>query len=839
MGNYKINTIFYFCPTQEQYETEYTQQNVSPRTVVFVEDTKRIYKNGKCYDSGVEDQLPLIIQGAKDYSDQRLTSANAGMRDELKRHEEIANAKMETMKGDFVRNDDSRLRDYSIDVEKSDNGFVLKQPASNKAIYVDLQKSDVRINEALTKISNIENKLSTIDGGIQIDNTSINKKINTLSQNYESVRSLLSSANNTIYELRNRLDTLETQASITPTTHSLVIESPNVNLSNRGGKFSIPVVKYDGNTVSTITDSDISGLPSWVGSYSNGEYDYDENTYTTQRNATATVTYNGYTATFNIIQPAAEAQVTHSLTVGNNGAIALDSPNAYTQVEMPEIQYDGTSVTITSSNISGIPFWISVPSSNHLNIQENTSTESRTATLIITYNNITATLQISQPGAPEQSSISSGSLTISQSSIVVGPDSQTMMVPFKVYDSGVEIPTLNLTITTPTGVTYIDGWAEQYFSITENTTGGSRTFNITISYQGNSINFQIVQEAVQITKNITFTVVPTPSDATVEFYFGGQWLTQNSITVAETYTTFIPYRISKSGYQQYTSSWYPNGISGTVRISLQSTGILSAYGDDNATAFDSNLCWDITGKRTSWGGQTPHDVPDASDPDEKVVIVGPQLTQEQFNSITCSISFGSNWSAADRANVTHNMYLDNGTLKIWIKVGKYTEALQYYKSQVGKAGQASNQYLRSNNIQYVMSNDCSYPGRYVDVNLTCTDGSTATWSLRQSSDYGLSSNSSGNGFEVWEIHPDCNNGTFSKIQIFGNSGTNVTIDSIQNSDISISKSGTDSNTYLWFMLYGSNSDYPNVLCRRSLTTGGSTDGYSTFTNTELLLEQNF
>lgn len=51
---YKIDTIFYFCDTQAEYDTvknipEGTESNpegIDPRTIVFIHENGAIYKNG-------------------------------------------------------------------------------------------------------------------------------------------------------------------------------------------------------------------------------------------------------------------------------------------------------------------------------------------------------------------------------------------------------------------------------------------------------------------------------------------------------------------------------------------------------------------------------------------------------------------------------------------------------------------------------------------------------------------------------------------------------------------------------------------------------------------------
>lgn len=47
-----VKTIFYFCPTEEEYNGLKDNAELSARTIVFVENTRAIYLNGKRYGQG-------------------------------------------------------------------------------------------------------------------------------------------------------------------------------------------------------------------------------------------------------------------------------------------------------------------------------------------------------------------------------------------------------------------------------------------------------------------------------------------------------------------------------------------------------------------------------------------------------------------------------------------------------------------------------------------------------------------------------------------------------------------------------------------------------------------
>jgi hypothetical protein len=44
-----ISTIFYFCPTEAEYQRHMDIADISTSTIVFVEDSRSIYMNGKRY----------------------------------------------------------------------------------------------------------------------------------------------------------------------------------------------------------------------------------------------------------------------------------------------------------------------------------------------------------------------------------------------------------------------------------------------------------------------------------------------------------------------------------------------------------------------------------------------------------------------------------------------------------------------------------------------------------------------------------------------------------------------------------------------------------------------
>lgn len=56
-----IKTIFYFADKQSDYESNLNDGNISPRTIVFVQDTGAIYKGGKLFGKMSEEDIKTIL----------------------------------------------------------------------------------------------------------------------------------------------------------------------------------------------------------------------------------------------------------------------------------------------------------------------------------------------------------------------------------------------------------------------------------------------------------------------------------------------------------------------------------------------------------------------------------------------------------------------------------------------------------------------------------------------------------------------------------------------------------------------------------------------------------
>lgn len=174
MGNYKINTIFYFCPTQAQYDTERRLNNISPRTVVFVEDTKKIYRAGDCYSADASMTDEEILAALR-----RLIESGAAGLDGLKGQDgESGSIVTVTPKHNTGKNIaditvDGRL--YKLWAPYGSTGGSNAEPGTDG--HEDVEEAIQQINDAIEDLSNtasqerdkLDNLIETLD--TEISNT--------------------------------------------------------------------------------------------------------------------------------------------------------------------------------------------------------------------------------------------------------------------------------------------------------------------------------------------------------------------------------------------------------------------------------------------------------------------------------------------------------------------------------------------------------------------------------------------------------------------------------------------------------------------------------------------
>lgn len=336
-----------------------------------------------------------------------------------------------------------------------------------------------------------------------------------------------------------------------------------------------------------------------------------------------------------------------------------------------------------------------------------------------------------------------------------------------------------------------------------------------ISISKPSADLVVYANGEKISQNATLTIIPDVSDATVSFSYtkSGPTVQNNVVTVPQDYSGTVTYNVTKEGYQTYSGIWKATSGSKTDNVNLDFIGIIGSYGTPNQTNTQNAYCWDILGYRTTYGQQLPPDVNGIySDDQREAIITGPKVTQDQFNAVTYEITFGdrSRWTDQEMESVTSsiNIYRDStDKLCFSLIVPEYSIALDSY------AEAASN----NNGVAY--RGDIHYPNREVCLTVTCGDGSSTYWLLTQTSDYGLGSSSIGQGFEVWNINAT---NAFESIEIYGRLGTTVSINSIQNGYVDISKSGPDAVKPLWFILRGKDN-YPDILNIRDYSSTSASD----------------
>lgn len=135
-------------------------------------------------------------------------------------------------------------------------------------------------------------------------------------------------------------------------------------------------------------------------------------------------------------------------------------------------------MSLTSSNVSNLPSWITVAQDGTLNIAQNTSYTARTATITITYEGLSTTATITQPGAPEpEPEVPAGTLTIAQDTMSIGAEAQTISLPNVSYN-GTAISPSNLTVSTSSGITYSNG----VITVLVNNSGNTKVHTVTAEY---------------------------------------------------------------------------------------------------------------------------------------------------------------------------------------------------------------------------------------------------------------------------------------------------------------------------------------------------------------------
>lgn len=795
-----IDTIFYFPHSEADYNSALVSPGISSRTISFVPnndgETGKIYKNGIIYggvdsdDSGISQQITNAILGAHDYSDRRLSEASATINSSVNQKIQDAIASCNESADSKIANALNRVSkddtDYTINVQTSNTGATITQPGTNKSFYIDIPKQDSRVDGIIATLSNITNTInqqSASSGNV----SDLDTRISQLEQCCTTVQTTISNLNNIIANLEGRVSDLETQASLQPTTHTLTIANDTINVSATSGTFTIPTVQYD-NAAISITDSNVSGKPSWIHTFANNGYSYDANTYTSSRSAVLTITHEGYTVTLTIVQAAAQPQVTHTLTIANNGQLTLDSSSQQANVNIPTVSYDGTPVSLTSSNISNLPSWITVAQNGTLNIAQNTSYTARTATITITYEGLSTTATITQPGAPEpepEPEVPAGTLTIAQDTMSIGAEAQTISLPNVSYN-GATISPSNLTVSTSSGITYSNG----VITVPVNNSGNAKVHTVTAEYQNQTVTLTITQgdhvlsfdyQRTMITDTFTGAYDYNGYKGVVLYWDGQQMQNLSSVTVGGT-ASFVTVGRNTSSYSLHmdvnegaqrtgTITFTYNGKTVTINVTQEAVDPNIGYFTETAPNYALyEFSLDGNGRQ---GGNDPH-------PYYKENVIQRAITQTAANRVTATLKLknsntvlaqlyageeysrigGQEYVTSNNDNV-YSIYRSwNSTdgLKIGVHLEKWQGAIDAYNNidsskwvhesgiDDGQGGTISIDAVPMNEI--LKTADSIGPREFELTIYDSGNNHSATWELEQFAEHGITIGKGYNGSSI-------------------------------------------------------------------------------------------
>lgn len=173
-----VKTIFYFCPTEEEYNGLKDNAELSARTIVFVENTRAIYLNGKRYGQGAGYVTDEEFETEKESTTLRFTTVGVQldqtktqMQNELNETriqlEDVVDALQASVAD--VRGDISQVSDDLDEFEEAIREEV-EQDITDAVTDSDGKNVWTRISEADNGIQRIYNKVAEItdeDGNIK------------------------------------------------------------------------------------------------------------------------------------------------------------------------------------------------------------------------------------------------------------------------------------------------------------------------------------------------------------------------------------------------------------------------------------------------------------------------------------------------------------------------------------------------------------------------------------------------------------------------------------------------------------------------------------------------
>lgn len=161
-----INTIFYFVETDAEYQLKRAQGEISNKTIVFVEDTREIYINGRGYgktstaglvNNSEFEQWKNTIQGIITGLQSEAAQKDQEFADTLERELNAAKAELQQL----ITAADNRVSAVSSELNSFTSGLDSEiQGAVSDAISDAL--TDYRDEDAWTEINNTKAGLSTV-----------------------------------------------------------------------------------------------------------------------------------------------------------------------------------------------------------------------------------------------------------------------------------------------------------------------------------------------------------------------------------------------------------------------------------------------------------------------------------------------------------------------------------------------------------------------------------------------------------------------------------------------------------------------------------------------------
>ena len=152
-----IDTIFYFCPTQEQYEQTLTEnggEGISSKTITFVEDVREIYFNGRGY--GKTSTQGLMSEDAFNTWKQVIQERIATIVEEAEEQKELSNQALQNVLDETAEDLDNLRSDLEMDITQSINDAITN--ANGRTIWSELEQTNNQISATTTRLDKFSNE---------------------------------------------------------------------------------------------------------------------------------------------------------------------------------------------------------------------------------------------------------------------------------------------------------------------------------------------------------------------------------------------------------------------------------------------------------------------------------------------------------------------------------------------------------------------------------------------------------------------------------------------------------------------------------------------------------